>query len=352
MAENGKRKDAPTSGTAQQRAKKKKTGNAGKWKTPHQQAKAAMQQEGSLQPGDTGIWVSCARRQEAKAAGEIGVLFAEYAEKMYGIKSVHDAEDDDGDADDIEAAIQKEVAALKASGRTSGGGGGGVEDGHSLTPIKMNVDCLLFVKTQPPIEPVAFVRRICEDAKKARADPGQMRCRYVNRLTPVSVTGKATEQGIVEVARAVLAPFFDLSGKRSGGGVPGASAASAESAADGDGQKDAGEKAEGGNGGEASTPVAARPEGKPFTFAIRPTIRNNSNLKRDVVINSIAGLINDDRHKVNLTSPDKVILVDVYQNVCGMSVVDGDWDELKRFNLTELYSQARTAAQSSASSHD
>jgi tRNA acetyltransferase TAN1 len=27
-----------------------------------------------------------------------------------------------------------------------------------------------------------------------------------------------------------------------------------------------------------------------------------------------------------------------------MSVVDGDWDELKRFNLTELYSQARNAS--------
>jgi tRNA acetyltransferase TAN1 len=26
-----------------------------------------------------------------------------------------------------------------------------------------------------------------------------------------------------------------------------------------------------------------------------------------------------------------------------MSVVDGDWDELKRYNLTELYSQARNA---------
>ena len=81
------------------------------------------------------------------------------------------------------------------------------------------------------------------------------------------------------------------------------------------------------------------------------------------MINTIAGLVNDDRHKVNLTAPDKVILVDIYQvsthqnpntrryppltcakTVCGMSVVDGDWDELKRFNLTELYSQARTAS--------
>ncbi len=29
------------------------------------------------QPGDTGIWVTCARHQENKAAREIGVLFAE-----------------------------------------------------------------------------------------------------------------------------------------------------------------------------------------------------------------------------------------------------------------------------------
>ena len=69
-------------------------------------------------------------------------------------------------------------------------------------------------------------------------------------------------------------------------------------------------------------------------------------------------------HKVNLTSPDRVIIVEIYQvrrgltrvpamgrcidiisrllthvsqTVCGMSVVGGDWEELKRFNLAELY---------------
>lgn len=47
-------------------------------------------------------------------------------------------------------------------------------------------------------------------------------------------------------------------------------------------------------------------------YAIRPTIRNHSLLKRDVVINSIANLI-DKSHKVSLTNPDKVILVELYQ---------------------------------------
>lgn len=36
------------------------------------------------------------------------------------------------------------------------------------------------------------------------------------------------------------------------------------------------------------------------------------------------------------------------QTVCGISVVDGDWDALKRYNLTELYSQARNAQNTEA----
>ena len=64
---------------------------------------------------------------------------------------------------------------------------------------------------------------------------------------------------------------------------------------------------------------------------------------------------------MDLDKPDKVVLIEVYQvrllqswclfseavtnnarqNAVGMSVVDGDyWNELKRYNLTELYSHA------------
>ncbi|KAH6844878.1 hypothetical protein B0I37DRAFT_378572 [Chaetomium sp. MPI-CAGE-AT-0009] len=324
MTENGKRKDAPGGG-GDSRSKKKKTGNAGKWKTPHQQAKV-LAQDAHLQPGDTGVWVTCARHQEAKAAREIGVLFSEYAEKLYDIKSVHEAQldrdgEDDAAEDDIEAAIKREVAALTAKPTTTSDGTS-PEGGNRMTPLKMNVDCLLYVKTQPPVDPVGFVRRICEDARRCGELPGLMRCRYVNRLTPISVMGKASENGLVE--------------RKTEGEVK--STAEGELAGDDDGKKDAAEADIKAPGSEE-----AAPEKKPFTYAIRPTIRNHSNLKRDFVINTVAGLINADRHKVNLTSPDKVILIDIYQSVCGMSVVDGDWDELKRYNLTELYSQGRNA---------
>lgn len=177
---------------------------------------------------------------------------------MYGIKSVHDVAREEGDeADDIEAAIRREVAALNSSRDGTDGAA------NSLTAVKMNVDCLLFVKTEPPIDPVAFVRRIVEDAKTCN-ESGQMRCRYLNRLTPVTVSGKATEQGLVEVATEALAPFFDLSGKRAG--VEGSGeAAPPAGPGDGDGRTDAPET----EGNEA-----AAAERKPFTVSLGGAARS------------------------------------------------------------------------------
>jgi len=127
----------------------------------------------------------------------------QYLEKMYGIKDKEEVESEDGDIDDIEAAVQKDVAFLKAKGKSAGG-----EEGDYFASVKMNVDCLLFFRTKAPIEPVGFVRRICADAKAS--EPGQLKCRYVNRLTPITVIGKASESGILDVARAALSPFFKL----------------------------------------------------------------------------------------------------------------------------------------------
>jgi tRNA acetyltransferase TAN1 len=75
-------------------------------------------------------------------------------------------------------------------------------------PVRLDLQCVLFFKTRPPIDPVDFVHRIC---KEIVSNPSIRRMRYVNRLTPVSFIGKATEKGIEEVATAVLAECFNLS---------------------------------------------------------------------------------------------------------------------------------------------
>lgn len=83
--------------------------------------------------------------------------------------------------------------------------------GRIFTPVKMNVACLLFVRTRAPVEPVGFVKRICQDAKSGEQ---RTRSRYVNRLVPITAVGKATEPGLVELAQKVLCEVFDLSGKK------------------------------------------------------------------------------------------------------------------------------------------
>jgi len=52
-----------------------KIGNDGKWKTAHQQSKMAVVKDSIPQPGDVGIWVTCARHQERKAGREVLELF-------------------------------------------------------------------------------------------------------------------------------------------------------------------------------------------------------------------------------------------------------------------------------------
>jgi tRNA acetyltransferase TAN1 len=179
---------------------------------------------------------------------------------MYGIKPVEasgggdEGEDED---EDIEAAIKKEVAALTA--KPTPGSAASADDGR-MTPVKMNVDCLLFVKTPPAVEPVPFVRRICEDAKRFEEIPGLMRCRYVNRVTPVSVMGKANEQGLVDVAKEAMGEWFDLSGKRSLGAAGGEEAADETSSKEAAGETGAQE-------GEASAAESGR---KPFTASQAP----------------------------------------------------------------------------------
>ena len=93
----------------------------------------------------------------------------------------------------------------------------------------------------------------------------------------------------------------------------------------------------------------------PSQFAIRPTLRNHNVLTRDSVIRQIASLVGPG-HTVDLKGYELLIVVEVYQvsfhhctirrelihtdalqNICGVSVVDSDFERLKRYNLAEIF---------------
>jgi hypothetical protein len=74
-------------------------------------------------------------------------------------------------------------------------------------PVYLDLQCVLFFKTTRPIVPVDFVQWICEDAKDS---PVKRKMRFVNRLTPMALMGKATEKGLEEVGRVVVGEHFQL----------------------------------------------------------------------------------------------------------------------------------------------
>jgi tRNA acetyltransferase TAN1 len=125
---------------------------------------------------------------------------------MYGIQVAAEDDNDEGAQDaDIEASIESELASMsKSSAKPQNGGKGSV-----FAPMRVAMDCLIFVKTRPPVEPAEFVHRICEDAK-ATSDHTQRKSRFLNRLTPIELIGKATESGLEEVAKTVLSKHFQL----------------------------------------------------------------------------------------------------------------------------------------------
>lgn len=125
-----------------------------------------------------------------------------YAEKMYGIKTEEAADGESDEGADIESAIQKEVGTLKDKNK------GSSNLDRVFTEVRINQECLLFMRCKSPIEPVEFSQRICQDA--ATVGHGAVRSRYLNRLTPVSVIVKATESAIEEGARKLFASHFKL----------------------------------------------------------------------------------------------------------------------------------------------
>lgn len=147
-------------------------------------------------------------------------LSTKYARSMYGIENA--ASTGDGHAEDtssssssspapeasqdIEASIEAELHALKAKPKPP------PADRRYFTPISTGVECLFFMKTIKPIEPGKLVRKMCEDARDC-PDPRLRKCRYINRLTPVFDTDKATENGVVKVASSVLPTWFTLKDK-------------------------------------------------------------------------------------------------------------------------------------------
>ena len=143
----------------------------------------------------------------------------------------------------------------------------------------------MFFSTIPPVEPVSLVKAICMDAVSNHT---QKRTRFVKRLSPMTLIGRASLEGLEKTACEVLEPHFhrspiDKRKVRPATRLPVA---------------------------RRSCPCSLTSFG--IKFAIRPTLRNHNSLTRDAIIQAVASTVGPG-HEVDLKNYDLLIVVEVYQ---------------------------------------
>lgn len=122
---------------------------------------------------------------------------------MYNIAPPQDDATVEDDEEDIETSIKKELESYKTTKPDSS------SEKRTFSVVRVVMDCVLFVKMRPPVQPVEFCRRICEDAK-ACTNLMERKTRYINRLTPVTAMDKASGNGIERAVKQALTPWFTL----------------------------------------------------------------------------------------------------------------------------------------------
>ena len=246
-------------------------------------------------PDASGVFMSCARGKERKAAldlvdvlNEVRRALTQHAHALYGDEHTHGTAHTP-QPDDIEAQIRGELAALRAPRRSA-----------RITPLETDTECLGFVQCTPPVDAARLVTRYLEDVLHT----GESRSRYVQRLAPVSALCRAEVDAIRTAATRVLPRFFP-----------------------------------------ADRPRTVR---RTLTqYRIEPRIRSHTSLSRDVLIPLVASCIpGEGMHRADLARPEVVVLVEVLKNVCGIGAVDA-YERLGNLNVQTV---AQRAGQDVASS--
>ncbi|KXS18409.1 hypothetical protein M427DRAFT_96156 [Gonapodya prolifera JEL478] len=256
----------------------------------------------AVEPGWSGILVTCTLGKETFARREVFNLLNEAADELYGAEKWERAkeragEEQEGDGEDaetseaaaitpatpatpaprdVESDFSAELASLQATSKDPR------HPARRFAGFNVGISCVIFVRTQAPVDPVQIVSKVLKDAR----DTGVKKTRHCNRLSPLTKTCLAVMQDIEALAAEILAPIFHA------------------------------------------------PDAPQHTYAILLKMRDNDKFDRMKLIERIATIVGP-HHKVDLTNPRYTVIVEVFKMVAGMSVVT-EYNELKKFNIFEL----------------
>ncbi|KAJ9603561.1 hypothetical protein H2200_011747 [Cladophialophora chaetospira] len=284
------------------RAQKARDPNQSRSKPGHRQQ--PMFSASGIHNDDVGIFVTSDKGQEKKCLQELSDLLGEFFDEDLAQRRSETVEDKTAVEAEEEVDIEADIAAELDALRPHAAEGDGV--GQKLSLVTLDIPCVSFVRfpIRSAVDPVEVVRKLCLTASER--DAKGPRSRYIKRLTPVSLLRKTLNDGLDTLCSQILPNHFSNDAEPQNGDT------------------------------HSTTDQHLTP--KPYKFAIRPTIRNNNKIDRDVVIRTVADKVAElGKHTVDLKGYDKLILVDVYRNVVGMSVVGSEYETMKKYNLAEIH---------------
>ncbi|XP_078131993.1 THUMP domain-containing protein 1 [Sander vitreus] len=229
-----------------------------------------------LEIGMQGILITC-NMNERKCTAEAFNLLNEYADTLYGPEKLQDnngsSSEEEADEEDVDVALKKEVAQLKASG---------AKQERRFQALDSGANNVIFIKTKN-LESDKLVHHILSDLHTTK----KKKSRVILRMLPVTGTCKAFQDDMVKYLTTFLEPWF-------------------------------------------KTPNCG-------TYQIAFKARNSSHNKRDEIIKAIAGLVGklNPKNKVDLTNPELTIIVEVIKAVCCISVVK-DYTLYRKYNVQEV----------------
>uniref|UniRef100_A0A2K5JN10 THUMP domain-containing protein 1 n=1 Tax=Colobus angolensis palliatus TaxID=336983 RepID=A0A2K5JN10_COLAP len=188
----------------------------------------------------------------------------------------------EGEDDDVEAALKKEVGDIKASTELRL---------RRFQSVESGANNVVFIRTLG-IEPEKLVHHILQDMYKTK----KKKTRVILRMLPISGTCKAFLEDMKKYAQTFLEPWFKTPNKG--------------------------------------------------TFQIVYKSRNNSHVNREEVIRELAGIVCtlNSENKVDLTNPQYTVVVEIIKAVCCLSVVK-DYMLFRKYNLQEVVKSPKDPSQ-------
>ncbi|KAI9318905.1 hypothetical protein DFJ73DRAFT_336881 [Zopfochytrium polystomum] len=245
----------------------------------------------AVQAGSSGVLAFCNRNKDQLAKKELLLLLNEYADQLYGeerpesaangeaaVTKTTAAADDDDEDDDDEEEVGIEDAFAKEMGTLKK-----PKKTHRFSPQDVGIDCTIFIKAGAGIDPKALVGAILKDLDQTK----KKKTRFTQRILPIEQCSAAFLADIITLAKKIVVPQF--------------------------------------------------PSDSPVKYSIVFNRRFNDQISRDELIPKLAELVGP-AHQVDIKNPDRVILVEIFKGICGMSVVD-DFYKYKKYNLEAVFDQ-------------